>query len=78
MGSPSKAQVESYSDAVAALIQANINGFAAEYSARTINTLWDLVDASGDPDVETYLGEAAQAVSVQSLPEKELLATRGW
>lgn len=69
MGAPSKAQVESFTDQIAATLAANLAGYADELSGKTVNPLWDLVDASGDPDVETALMASALAVDRQSLPE---------
>ena len=68
MGSPTKTQIEQWSDGVAALVQKDIDGFRSGYFAKASTTLFDMVDASGDPDVETALLGASLDVDEQSLP----------
>jgi hypothetical protein len=69
MGFPSKTEIEAYTDDVAARLAANLVGFRTEYQPRTVVTLFDLVDASADPDVQNALGPAAFDLDEQSLPE---------
>ena len=69
MGAPTKSQVEAWSDHIAACVQKDIDGFRAEYAAKTVASLFDLVDASGDPTVEAALLGASIGVDEQSLPE---------
>lgn len=69
MGSPSKTEVEGYTDLLAALIQKDLDGYTAEVTPRTIKSLFDQVDASADPAVQIALGVSALAVDNQSLPE---------
>ena len=69
MGAPTKTQIETWTDAIAAIVQKDMDGFASEYSAKSAATLYDLIDLSGDPNVETALGGAALNVDAMSLPE---------
>lgn len=69
MGFPSKAQTESFTDDIAARLAADLAGYRSEQQPRTVATLFDLVDASADPDVQNGLGAAALDIDAQSLPE---------
>lgn len=69
MGAPTKTQVETWTDAIAAMIQKDIDGFKSEYTPRTATSIFDMIDGSGDPHVEAALTAAAIAVDRQSFPE---------
>lgn len=68
MGVPTKAQIESYSDRLAAIANLNLAGFDTELASATVNHLRQLLNAAGDVAVEDALGLYAAAVDDQSLP----------
>lgn len=74
MPAPSKTQVEALTDRLAAIIQAGLTGFAAEYGAATLTTLFDQLNATGDPDIEGALTTAGRNVDRQSFPENHYQA----
>ena len=69
MGSPSKTLVEALTDGIAARMQLDLDGYKSEFAAQTLTSLWDQVDASGDPAVENALGEVSLGIDEHSLPE---------
>lgn len=71
MGAPSKTQLESWTDHVAARLQADLSGLLGEGLGAAGATLWAGVDGSGDPAVETALGAAALAVDEAALPSAQ-------
>lgn len=77
MGSPSKSLVESLTDQIAAVIATDLDaGFRGEYSAKTVNALSVLLDASGDLALEGALMTHALGVDAMSLPENHHTALR--
>lgn len=68
MGAPSQAQIHAWTDRVAALAQKNLTGFEAELSGAANNSLWDQVDTSGDPAVESALLAPSLEIDQHSLP----------
>lgn len=68
MGAPSQTLCHSLTDKVAARIQANLDGLAAEYGAATQQSLADQVDGSGDLYLEAALMASALAQDAHSLP----------
>src|SRR5215208_3098842 len=68
MGSPTKSQIEAFTDLIAAKMQAELTGCSNEYAAMTVSPLWEQVDASGDAAVEIALAASALAIDEQSLP----------
>jgi hypothetical protein len=70
MGVPSAALIQNVSDRLAALIGKDLAGFESELSGATNLSLFDQLDASGDPQVESALLPYALAVDLHSLPEK--------
>jgi hypothetical protein len=77
MGLPSLTELHQYTDGVAAIVAADLAGFRSEYSAKTVDPMFVLVDASADPTVQNALGPSAAALDEQSLPENtvDALAT---
>ncbi len=69
MGAPTLSQCHSWTDTIAAKVALDQVGFFSEYQGQASASLWDAVDASGDPVVEDALMTAALAVDRQSLPE---------
>lgn len=75
MGVPSKSQVESITDQIAAIIAADLAGYKSEYtSGKTVNALAVLVDGFGDQTLEAVLMPYALAVDAMSLPENHFTA----
>lgn len=69
MGAPSQTVIQSLSDGVAARLQSILSGITAAASGLSNSPLWDVIDASGDPDVENALGSYALALDRSALPE---------
>lgn len=68
MGVPSQAQLHSLTDALAARVKKDLDGFESELASLSALSLWDQVDAIGDPFSEASLMAAAFAVDRMSLP----------
>ncbi len=71
MGAPSQALIESYTDQIAAMLQAGIAGARAACGlaalpvnggGKAVDAMFNLIDASGDPDVQNGLGPTADAL----------------
>lgn len=78
MGVPSQSQIQTWTDAIAARMATAIQGRQAEYGHQLSPTngggmastsLFDMVDGSGDPDVEGALAAVSNAIDKHSLPE---------
>jgi hypothetical protein len=67
---PTQAQIHAITDALAARIQANLNGYAAEVGAGTQSSLAAQLDAIGDLDLEGALMASFLQCDRQSLPEQ--------
>ena len=72
MGLPSQAELHGYTDQVAAVLAAGLAGFRSENAAKTVLPFFDLLDASGDPELQIALNDAALALDEQSLPENSV------
>jgi len=71
---PTAQQIEDITDALAARIQVDLNGYAAELGAATNDSVATLLDAVGDQDMEAALMPYALAVDRQSLPSNQATA----
>lgn len=69
MGLYSKTQIEAWTDDLAADVSLALAGMRSHVSPRTVNNLFDLIDASADPALQNYLGASALSVDVFGLPE---------
>src|SRR5262245_3257702 len=79
MGAPSQTQVQTWTDQIAAMMLKDLAGYQSEYGGvelpvngggKAANSLFDMVDASNDPDVEAALNDASDGVDKHSLPER--------
>lgn len=71
---PTAEQIEDITDALAARIQLNLNGYTAELGAAANDSVATILDAVGDADLEAALLSYALAVDRQSLPANQVAA----
>jgi hypothetical protein len=68
MGVPSASQAQNITDAIAGRLKLDLAGFETEYANQTNLTIWDQVQAIGDPASEAYLGQVGYQLDRMSLP----------
>lgn len=69
MGLLSKTTIESVTDKIAAEIQVQLNALDTMQASWSGESLFNLIDALGDPDAEIALGSAANRVDQAMMPE---------
>lgn len=69
MASPSKTEIESYTDKLADLVNQGLTGYLNEISGATVASLWDLVNASTEQASKNALLGVSLNVDAQSLPQ---------